>query len=131
MQPSSPAGRHPTVPSPNGVPEAASVERDVADPAPPEPAAATPTATVAARRAEAVRRLRRAAAVLDPVEWVAAAAFATLTAVALAGHHAVVYADSPSYLRLDFLGRQMRLWTVPLIFKAAGNNGGRVVVQTV
>lgn len=38
-------------------------------------------------------------------------------------------ADSPSYLRLDFVGQARRLWTVPLIFNMLGSNLAREAFQ--
>jgi hypothetical protein len=41
------------------------------------------------------------------------------------------FPDSPEYLRLDFLGREIRLWTVPLIYKSLPGDDARVVAQIV
>jgi hypothetical protein len=50
--------------------------------------------------------------------------------VATIGIHPIRAPDSPSYLKIDLLGRSPRLWTVPIIFRCLPNDAWRVGAQT-
>ena len=50
--------------------------------------------------------------------------FAALRVAAVAGLEPISYPDTPSYLRLDFAGGELRLWTVPLLYTAVARAVG-------
>ena len=58
------------------------------------------------------------------------ASFVTLRLVAVAGRPIAVLPDTHGYLRLDFTGRDTRLWPVPLLYAAVRDDTARVIVQT-
>ncbi|HWQ01381.1 MAG TPA: hypothetical protein VN449_04615, partial [Gaiellaceae bacterium] len=57
--------------------------------------------------------------------------FALLRFWAVLGRPPRLFPDSPQYLQLDFLGREIRLWTVPLIYKFFPGDDARVTGQIV
>ena len=73
-------------------------------------------------------RLRNLDAVTRDV-LVYCAVFALLRFWATLGGAPIRYPDSDSYYQLNFLGHDLRLWTVPLIYKPLFSDEARVVVQ--
>lgn len=66
----------------------------------------------------------------DRIVYVALALF-TVLRIGSAVHGPRFLQDSPSYLKLSFLGHQPRLWTVPLLYNLLGNDQVREAFQVV
>ena len=56
-------------------------------------------------------------------------AFCVLRIIAATGHSPAHDPDSASYLQLNFLGQDLRLWTVPLLFSILPGDSARVTFQ--
>ena len=57
--------------------------------------------------------------------------YLVLQAIVVAGLPTRLFTESGEYLRLDFTGRQPRLWTVPLLYKLLPTNTSRIAGQVV
>jgi hypothetical protein len=57
--------------------------------------------------------------------------YLVLQAIVVAGLPTRLFTESAEYLRLDFTGRQPRLWTVPLLYKLLPTNTSRIAGQVV
>lgn len=76
-------------------------------------------------------RLRRGWADATAAERAVLGPFVVLRVLAVAGLRASRFVDSASYEQLDFTGRQVRGWTVPLLFELVPGDDLRVIVMAV